>query len=114
LSGYTEGEVFFVLNLLRPCVLPLIPFEKRLPQIRGVLGLFNVVELPDQPLEVLSFDNPVNMITTEELLAEGVRLGDIWLVIEDTVMYLLDPWLVLMRFPVFLQMRRGPWAVHWV
>ena len=54
------------------------------------------------------------MITTEELLSEGVRLGDIRLVIEDTVMYLLDPWLVLMRFPVFLQMRRGPGAVHWV
>jgi hypothetical protein len=63
-------------------------------------------------LEVLSFDNTVNMIAAKELLAEGVSVRDIWLVVKDTVMYLLNPWLVLMRFPVFLQMRRGPRAVH--
>jgi hypothetical protein len=63
-------------------------------------------------LEVLGFDDTVNMITSKKLLAEGVNLGDIRLVIEDTEVYLLNTWLVLMRFPVFLEMRRGPRAVH--
>ena len=53
----------------------------------------------------------VNMVTTEELLSERVCLRDFQLVIKDTIVDLFDTWLVLMRFPVLLQVWRGPWPI---
>jgi hypothetical protein len=52
------------------------------------------------------------MIAALNLLAEGVSVGDLGLVIKQPEVNLLDTRLVLVRFPVFLQMGRGPWGIY--
>jgi hypothetical protein len=52
------------------------------------------------------------MITALNLLSERVSLRDLGSVIEQPKVYLFDPWLVLVGFPVFFEMWWGPWAVH--
>ena len=52
------------------------------------------------------------MITTLNLLSEGVSFRDLGSVIEQPKVNLFDSRLVLVRFSVLFEVWWGPWAIH--
>jgi hypothetical protein len=75
--------------------------SKRLSNVRGILCLFDVIELISQTLQVLSLDNLVNMLRAKGLLS---KLVDWDAIANLTRMNLLYTRLVLVTLSVTLDM----------
>ena len=98
--------IFLIFNGLRPVISPLKPLEQRLTHIGRILALLNLIELRRQPLEVFRANDLVDVVAICKLLSKRVRLWELDPIIKETRVNLLDPWLVLVRLPILLQVRR--------
>lgn len=104
-AGHAKLEVA-CLDGLRPLIVTLEALGQRLSDLRGILGLLDVVELLSHTLQVLCLDHGVDVVGAEGLLAEAALVRDG--VVDHARVDLLNARLVLETLAVTLDVLGGP------